>query len=282
MLEPIEASQEIREFTLVDTHGHAHLERESESIYWTKDPPSNLISLTCAVEQADWQKCLEYTAQSPSRIPALGIHPWYLSDITDDWLEQLEGLLLQHPGAMVGEIGLCKQAKFLRTYKHGKQAALTLQRDVFTKQITLAAKLHRPVSIHCVNQQGILLEVLKELRSLPPSIALHSFTGTSHHVKQLLEWEKSLHLPNNLLFFGFSHAVNYAMCSSDKSRRKGQDAVREVPRSRLLSESDVHCTDNLLLGTIGSVAYLAWALEETIACVAALTAQNGLFFLGRS
>jgi Tat protein secretion system quality control protein TatD with DNase activity len=89
---------------------------------------------------------------------------------------------------MVGEIGLCKMARFLRTYEHGKQDALALQRHVFVQQLQLAAVYQRPVSIHCVNQQGVLLDIFKEQqqqqqqnkKQLPPAMALHSFTGTAH------------------------------------------------------------------------------------------------------
>jgi len=68
--------------------------------------------------------------------------------------------------------------------------------------------------------------------TLPPAMALHSFTGTAHHVKQLLAWEKQVtgcEIDNDdvvddatrrpaLLYFGFSHLINVRMCLSDKSR----------------------------------------------------------------
>jgi TatD DNase family protein len=215
-----------------------------------------------------------------------------LEGLSETWLSDLETLLQKHPGAMVGEIGLCKVARFVRTYAAGKQAALQLQRDAFCQQLRLAARLERPVSIHCVNQQGVMLDILKELASsedgkrLPPAMALHSFTGTAHHVQQLLQWERGLKRLSSsnkepLLYFGFSHAVNFAMCTSAKSRRQGRQAVRQVPRDRLLAESDVHSDGNVAAGTAGAVAYIAWALSEPIQVVADLTRRNGLRFLRR-
>ena len=264
---------------VVDTHGHAHLVRDPESIYQT--PSSDrVMSLTCAVEPDDWDGCLKYAASSPWRMAALGVHPWYLSNLKDTWLSDLEILLQQHPGCMVGEIGLCKMARFLRTYEKGKQAALELQRQVFTQQLRLAAKYQRPVTVHCVNQQGVLLEILKENQdNLPPAIGLHSFTGTAHHVKKLLEWEQSLKLSEPLLYFGFSHTVNYAMSTSDKSRRQGKEAIRQVPTDRLLAESDVHHDANVAAGTAGAVGYLSWARGESIEAISELTRRNGLQFL---
>ena len=310
---------------LVDTHGHAHLEEldKDDNAYASplyRSLPTNdnfsdsFLSVSCAVAPADWNACVQHASTSPQRMAALGVHPWYLADLAPDWLPNLEALLQQHKGVMVGEIGLCKVAKFLRTYKHGKTAALALQRDVFTQQLDLAAAYQRPVTVHCVHQQQVLLDTLKarsNLAQLPPTIGLHSFTGTAHHVDQLLKWEASLAQSSSsssrrkkkkrggdidangvsqdvtqqspplppLLYFGFSHTVNYAMCSSDKSRQQGREAIRRVPADRLLAESDVHCTLDCMGGTALAVAYLAWALEEPIAVVAQRTTANALRFL---
>lgn len=299
---------------LVDTHGHAHLDKESQTNYqltnnnnYDDTNDDAIVSLTCAVEQADWVSCLEYVSKSHHRIAAIGIHPWYLNNLNDDkWLHELEILIINHPGCMIGEIGLCKMARFIRTYEYGKQAALELQRNVFIQQIKIAAKYKRPVSIHCVDQHNILLDIFKKLDptcELPPVIGLHSFSGTAHQVQQLLKWEDDLFntskdqnsskkmktitpkiiLPESfeqpIIYFGFSHSINYAMCSSDKSRIRGRDAIRIVPRNRLLSESDVQRHIDLPAGTAGSVAYIAWALDESIIDVASLTRNNGLAFL---
>ena len=85
------------------------------------------------------------------------------------------------------------------------------------------------------------------------------------------------------------------MCSSDKARRQGLQAVRAVPRDRLLAESDVHCPRDVAVGTAGAIAYMAMALLEEdggddaedadqvsrmMETVADLTTRNGLAFLG--
>jgi Tat protein secretion system quality control protein TatD with DNase activity len=318
----------IDDFVLVDTHCHAHLNREAQACYESRESNSKridttgkesssdfVVALSCAVEEKDWNACLLYAAESPYRVAALGLHPWYLTGVTENWEQRLESLLIQHPGCMVGEIGLCKMARFVRTYEFGKQAALELQRKVFVQQLILAAKYRRPVSVHCVDQHGVLMDILSNeldlANGLPPTIALHSFSGTAHQVQQLLKWEDEIFqrrktvltkyktqqkargeklntsLPPDdyvtpLLYFGFSHSINYAMCSSDKSRRQGRDAIRAVPLDRLLAESDVHCDENVVLGVAGAVSYIAWALDESdIEVIAQLTRNNGLRFLQR-
>jgi TatD DNase family protein len=278
---PQQALQHLAGMTLVDTHCHAHLERNLHETYQYDDATlltlPRVISLSCSVEPSDWQACLDYAAQSTAILPALGVHPWYLENLPENYLEQLEGLLKQHKHAMVGEIGLCKVAKFVRTYPEGKTAALELQRRVFKEQMELAAKYQRPVSVHCVNQHGVLMKVLEELPKLPPTIGMHSFTGTAQQVQQLLKFDQQH--PSTQIFFGFSHIVNYEMCSSDKSRRQGHEAIRAVPRNRLLAESDVHHALDVAMGTAGAIAHLAYALEQPPEQVAQLTLENGLEFL---
>lgn len=297
--------------TIVDTHGHAQLNRDRDATYDLSDDPKHdhenvcVKSLVCSVEPADFQATLDYASQSDYVLPGLGVHPWYLESLpkdTDSWLDELEKLLLQHPSCIVGEIGLCKVARWVRTYPDGKAAAMAFQRDVFQKQMELAAKLQRPVSVHCVNAHGIFVSVMKELAQqkptarLPPAIAMHSFTGTAHHVKELIDLERMIRQaspslsapqginennhPDPLFYFGFSHTVNYAMCNSEKSRRKGQEAVAAVPLDRLMVESDVACAQDVLGGTIGAVAYVASARHMSPIDVVKVTARNGLKFLG--
>jgi len=361
-------ANERHQILLVDTHGHPHLERE---VQYANDKDSDdtpaandasVVSLTCAVSPLDWNSCLEYASQSLNILPALGVHPWYLSDIMVDdidsidvnedhiekyikleWLQDLEDHTSEHPHLLVGEIGLCKMARFVRTFpkdRGGKATALQLQKIVFRKQLELAAKWSRPVTVHCVNAHGLFMEVMKDIlkvakesspdsddvtkakqywrRSFPPAIGMHSFTGTAHHVSEILGFEKELLHPeyveagdkrrrqkqqqqvieesattdapqpigqgdeqqNDMLFyFGFSHSVNHVMCTSEKARKKGMEAVRAIPLNRLLVESDVHNSVDVVLGTAGAVAYAAQVRGERLEDVAKYTTKNGLRFL---
>eukprot|EP00539_Tryblionella_compressa_P005981 CAMPEP_0178766662 /NCGR_PEP_ID=MMETSP0744-20121128/19191_1 /TAXON_ID=913974 /ORGANISM="Nitzschia punctata, Strain CCMP561" /LENGTH=389 /DNA_ID=CAMNT_0020422413 /DNA_START=169 /DNA_END=1338 /DNA_ORIENTATION=- len=318
---------------IVDTHCHAQLMRDRDDAYAITDIDLNNVrfqSLACSVEPADFNATLEYASTSTSILPALGVHPWYVESIlsNEKWIDELEHLLLIHPKAIVGEIGLCKIAKWVRSYPEGKSAAMDIQRRIFKQQMELAAKLNRPVTVHCVDAHGIFLSVIKELvesSTLPPAIGMHSFTGTAHHVKQLLDFERqavrasevrnqeplfyfgfsrsnsftgTAHHVKQLLdferqavrasevrnqeplfYFGFSHAVNYAMCSSEKSRRRGCEAIQAVPIDRLMVESDVHHSDDVLGGTIGAISYVSWARQAAVKEIADRTARNGLNFL---
>jgi TatD DNase family protein len=312
-----------------------------------------VVSLTCAVSPSDWKDALEYASRSPRILPALGIHPWYLGDIMVvdddienpnencgdggcvmnyinwDWLTDLETHLSEHPRLLVGEIGLCRMARFVREFpkdRGGKAAALELQKLVFSRQLELAARYSRPVTVHCVDAHGIFMEVLWEIfrrtkdlgraegrggdegegatkqqrrvrEAFPPAIAMHSFTGTAHHVDEIMAFERVLLRPEGgdnaggqpiedsdergdvMFYFGFSHSVNHLMCTSEKARRRGTEAVRSVPSDRLLVESDVHASIDVTLGTAGAVAYAAHVRGERIEDLAERCVVNGLRFL---
>ncbi len=363
---------------LVDTHGHPHLERGmqyaaeegSDDVASSYNDQTNaVVSITAAVSPVDWAKAIDYACRSEHILPALGIHPWYLGDIlmkdtvqnnedeiasnepinTEEylnweWLSELEAKLSQHPNLIVGEIGLCKMARFVREFPKslgGKTTALRLQKIVFKKQMELAAQWRRPVTVHCVNAHGIFMETLEEIlkearescskkgeihstdntlendgekatlkKAFPPAIAMHSFTGTAHHVQQILDFERIILYPELaesrgkkqrgkkkqqkhqgaeekdvkgdteiLFYFGFSHSVNYIMCTSEKAKRKGIEAVQAIPSDRLLVESDVHATEDVVLGTAGAAAYAAHARGESLQHVAETSTRNGLRFI---
>jgi Tat protein secretion system quality control protein TatD with DNase activity len=312
---PVEAAaayRMIQGLHLVDTHCHAHLERrDQDAMYqtppydtssrtasWRDEQEEGLVGtksaanynettattsttdditvLSCSVAVSDWDDCIAFASQSGRRVAALGVHPWYCESLPESWLADLERLVQQHPGCLVGEIGLCKVARWVRKHEAGKQVALDHQRRVFAQQLELAARYDRPVSIHCVSLHRVLLDVLLAQPRLPPRIAFHSFTGTAHHVRQL---QTKIH--GSELYFGFSHLVNHAMCTSDKERRQGREAVRAVPPDRILVESDVSRSDGVAVGTAGAVAYVAWCLDEPMGEVAQRTCANGLQFLRR-
>mmetsp|Transcript_1947 Transcript_1947/g.2710 ORF Transcript_1947/g.2710 Transcript_1947/m.2710 type:complete len:145 (+) Transcript_1947:1-435(+) len=139
---------------------------------------------------------------------------------------------------------------------------------------------------------------------------MHSFTGTAHHVRQILDFERSILYPELveargkrqrgekkqqryqdaeekddkgdteiLFYFGFSHSVNYIMCTSEKAKRRGIEAVQAIPSDRLLVESDVHATEDVILGTAGAAAYAAHARVESLQDVAETSTRNGLRFI---
>lgn len=330
-----------------------------------------LISLSCAITPHDWPFVLEYASNSASILPALGVHPWYIDSVysnyenavptettikakistdsriesssqtssSSNYLLDLESLLIQHPNAFVGEIGLCKSARNIRHHPEGKNAGLLEQKQYFIEQFQLASKLQRGVTIHCVGYYNILLDILISMRddalsafkeekmdmnesigktlkkAFPPVIAFHSFSGSTHFVKEILDLEDSIIDPkkwnhnrdkkscrkvdknssdksqnrnvahaedNPIFYFGFSHLINVSMSSgSTKSQRRNKEALQSIPSNRILVESDVSHFDNVMVGTIGAIDYVAKSLDRSWDEVFSLVASNGVRFLTR-
>lgn len=141
-------------------------------------------------------------AQELLVVPGLGVHPWWLADLTDQdwqpcpeaaldnqpqWIHDLETLLVQHPHAIVGEIGL---DGFHFNAQTGELAcAMDRQVEALTWQLQVAAKLQRPVSMHTVQCMGPLLQLLTKLKKqkeLPTSMYFHAFGGKAGTVDQLI------------------------------------------------------------------------------------------------
>lgn len=268
---PQEAYERLKEHTslLLDTHCHAHVGQTVDAKYTSTHC---IPHLTCALHPNDWQASLEYCQDSQHRKPALGVHPWQFMHLPSDWLERLRQLLLEHPHCMVGEVGLCSVARVVRYHSKGKQEGLRLQRQVFRQQLQLATELQRHVSMHCVQCEKDLIQILKDQESLPPAISIHSFGGTAHQVQQLLQAAGT----KTKLYFGISHYVNL---STGKSRQRHVKTIQTIPSDRLLAESDVSSPSDVALGTAAAVGYLAWALEKPLCIVAARTCANGREFL---
>lgn len=125
-----------------------------------------------ATSEDDWQQVLDLSKRVLGVYSCLGVHPWYVIDAKENWLNRLELLLSQNPGAMIGEIGL-----------DGTRPNYTLQKEVFYKQMALASQMNRPVHIHCVKAWDDLLEILGEFKDV--HFLIHRFSGDEVLVQKL-------------------------------------------------------------------------------------------------
>ena len=125
-------------------------------------------------------------------VPGLGIHPWYVQDANDGWAARLRAQLVEHPGTIVGEIGLCKCAKNLRG-PGNKEKHWPMQLAFFSEQLAIAADLRRPATVHNVKAMGPMLQLLKDgaaIGALPPALAMHSYNGTALQMAEILALEQ--------------------------------------------------------------------------------------------
>eukprot|EP01138_Halocafeteria_seosinensis_P006954 gb/GECG01007112.1/.p1 GENE.gb/GECG01007112.1/~~gb/GECG01007112.1/.p1 ORF type:complete len:391 (+),score=58.49 gb/GECG01007112.1/:1-1173(+) len=160
---------------------------------------------------------------APLLIPSFGVHPYKVEEALEfkdeddglNWKEFLEQLLLAHPYAGVGEIGI----------HHASGCAdMEKQMDIFEQQLELAAEMKRPVSIHCVKAYGKLLEALKKYK--PPKVLLHSYSGGTEMMQAFDRLE------GVEVFYSFSGSI------SNENHKKARESVSVAPIEKLLIESD--------------------------------------------
>lgn len=171
---------------------------------------AGLKKLVCAaVLESDWQKIAALAEQySEAIVPAFGLHPWHLQDISSDWQAHLEQMLSAFPQALVGETGLD------RLRNPDKQP----QFDIFHTHIFLAEKYRRPLLVHAVKAAEWLDECWK---ILPQKFVMHSFNGRIDLLQKAVKAGG---------YISFSASIL-------KNRDKEQ-IIRAVPADRLLVETD--------------------------------------------
>lgn len=203
---------------LYDAHNHLQDERfagrqeELIAACRTEGIVAMVVNGAC---EADWPAVAALARRHPDLVvPAFGYHPWYLSERTPTWREHLLRALEQTPGATVGEIGLDR-------WKPGLD--LADQEAVFREQLRLAAARNLPVSIHCLQAWGRLLEILRAEPRPARGLLLHSFGGPVELVPELTRLGAYFSLPGY-----FAHAR--------KARQR--ETFRRVPPERLLIETD--------------------------------------------
>jgi TatD DNase family protein len=201
---------------LCDVHTHLQDLRLSSSIHQVmrRSMAAGVIHMVCCgVQESDWHGVTTLAARYPSIFPAFGLHPWFISSRSPDWLDRLE-LLLQTSPAAVGEIGLDRSVSPRNDAE---------QISVFRSQLKLARKYKRPVNIHCRNAFGLLADLLKENDGLPHGGVIHSYSGSADMVKV---FEKS------------GAHISFSGSLTRPHNKKVRQAARAVCLERLLIETD--------------------------------------------
>ena len=166
----------------------------------------------CGSSESDWHRVAELADRYDFIRPAFGLHPWYIAGRSKDWLADLERFLTERP-SMTGEIGL-DHAIDERNDEE--------QEAVFAVQMELAARLDRPVTIHCRRAWDRLPVLLKEMKTRP-RFMIHSYSGGAELMGPLAELGA---------FFSFSGSITL------NGNRKGIRAAAACPADRLLLETD--------------------------------------------
>jgi len=246
-------------------------------------------------------------------VPCYGIHPWFLYDVLTssddeevDWLGELKQRLIDHPDAIVGEIGLDgnrwveveqsdQSEESIWKRERVLACPMELQRKAFEEQLVLAAELQRPVSIHVVSAWGELFAAFDNVRErmkhkheqmvvqgvdeqrkrrkpkpklLPPKIYFHAFSGKAGALPSIRSACTKGNIPLEDVYFGFPPAIKNFYAP------KTPGIMREIGIRQLLLETDLEdatsAWDDLKRGVSG----ISEALDMTESEVATTTYNN--------
>jgi TatD DNase family protein len=201
---------------LYDAHNHLQDERlgiEPETILAVTDGENIRRMVVNGSSEEDWAAVRELARKFNQVIPSFGYHPWYIKQRSQDWDKTLISFL-EESRAGVGEIGL---DKWIKDYD------LPDQQKVFRRQLQIAAERNLPVSIHCLQAWGTLLELLNLGPRPLCGFVLHSFGGPQELIEPLARLGAYFSLPG---YFAHERKV------------RQRETFRYVPHDRLLIETD--------------------------------------------
>jgi TatD DNase family protein len=165
--------------------------------------------------EKDWAEVEQLYAIEPELvIPSYGLHPWFVKDRSDQWMERLEGLIADEPIACVGECGLDR-------WIEGHD--LDDQRSVLEPQIELATRLNRPLTLHCLRAWGPLLEVLRRSELPQRGFLVHACSASRETAHRLLD-----------LGARFSYSTYF----THDRKASVRELYAKLPLDRLLVETD--------------------------------------------
>ncbi|MDR0331349.1 MAG: TatD family hydrolase [Chitinispirillales bacterium] len=249
---------------MFDTHCHLQDERIFGRLGGVVDAAKRAgvaRMLCCGSHDGDWgdvaKVCGLYGGAGVAC--AYGVHPRHADRCGGGWAEALEGYLVSDPSAAVGEIGLDRAA----CPRDG-----AAQSKIFIRQLDIAEKYGRPVSIHCRRAWGELLPILRDRGGLKFGGAIHSYSGPPDLVGELM---------------GLGCYVSFSGSILIPGGKRAAASLRKVSLDRLLIETD--SPDIMPHGVAGEfnepanlvlvVDRVAEILGESQEKIVALTYENG-------
>jgi len=207
---------------MFDTHCHLQDDRISArvgGIVANANRAGVAGMLCCGSDTADWDDVARIGAEygGDGVVCAYGVHPFYVKNIdpgSNDWTDKLSERLESDPSAAVGEIGLDHT---VQPRDDGRQA------EVFVRQLKIAERYERPVSIHCRKAFGLMLEILRDNGGLKFGGSIHSYSGPPDLVDELV---------------GLGCCISFSGSILIPNNKRAAASLKKVPSDRLLIETD--------------------------------------------
>ncbi len=208
---------------MIDSHCHLNFDsfdHDREAVIARAAAAGVTRMVNPGVDQESSRAAIDLAARYAGVYAAVGVHPNDTANFSDDDLTWIEALAHQPKVVAIGEIGL--------DY-HWDDSPKAAQFRALEAQLSLAARLERPVIIHNRDASDDLIGILESwARDLPPALrerpgVLHSFSAPQAIADRALAAGFSL---------GFTGPITFK--NADDLRR----VAASVPLDRILVETD--------------------------------------------
>jgi TatD DNase family protein len=173
-----------------------------------------MIVIGAVGDVASAERAVALAEADPEVWATIATHPHDVGRMTPAWWET-HARLARHPRVVaIGETGLDYH------YDHGPR---DVQRAAFVRFVELAREVGKPVVCHVRDAHDDARAILRDTRAAELGVVIHCFTGTAEDAEAYAAMG---------CYVSFSGIVTY------KNAQPIRDAVRRVPRDRLLVETD--------------------------------------------
>ena len=201
---------------LVDTHAHLssrQYRKDLEGVLARARSAGVGTIINVGIDENDSAAVVAQSEKYPQVWAAVGVHPHVAAAVSPRFQETLASLAENRRVLAIGETGL----DFYRDL-----SPRPLQEKVFRQQLELAARLNKPVIIHCREAYERTLQILGG-SELPRCGVAHCFSGGSAELKAFLELG---------FYISIAGPVTYPRSHGLRS------LLKEIPADRLLLETD--------------------------------------------
>lgn len=168
--------------------------------------------INCGADLDSSWASIALSARYPYFYAAVGIHPECAKDAPEDYVQQLESLIVAKKVVAVGEIGL--------DYHFEDNAPKEVQKLIFENQVLLAKKYNLPVIVHDRDAHGDTMDLLRKHK---PAGVVHCFSGSVEMANEVVRLG---------MYIGIGGAVTF------KNARIPVEVAAAVPLERILMETD--------------------------------------------
>lgn len=201
---------------MIDAHAHLTDEQlDGESIVknMAADGLDYIINIGTSLQ--DSKLGVEFANTHKNVYTTVGVHPWELENLPDNYLQILESLAKDKKVVAIGEIGL-------DYHFNPTREQIIVQRRVFEEQLKLAGKLGLPIVIHCRDAAGDVLQILSKNKScLGGGVCMHCYSEGAPYVQAFKDLG---------CYFSFTGNVTY--------KKTDVSYFDQLPKDKIMVETD--------------------------------------------